>query len=200
VKSSYDLAAAAIPKSTVTTNGDLIYGTGASTVGRIGVGTTGQVLTVAGGVPSWATPAGGGGKVLQVVNATTSTSVAITTSTFTDTTLTATITPTSASSKVLVLVSQNGFWRSAGDGAVSLRLMRGGTTIVNMESLLGYTATSMNNAPGGSSTSYLDSPATTSATTYKTQFSRDAGTWTVQVAGVGAINATSTITLLEIGA
>jgi len=51
VKAAYDLAAAAIPKSTVTTNGDLIYGTGSATVSRIGVGTTGQVLTVAGGVP-----------------------------------------------------------------------------------------------------------------------------------------------------
>lgn len=60
VKSAYDLAAAAIPKSTVTTNGDLIYGTGSSTVSRIGVGSTGQVLTVAAGVPAWATPAAAG--------------------------------------------------------------------------------------------------------------------------------------------
>jgi len=50
-------ANAAIPKSTVTTNGDLIYGTGSATVSRIGVGSTGQVLTVSGGVPAWATPA-----------------------------------------------------------------------------------------------------------------------------------------------
>jgi hypothetical protein len=59
VKTSYDLAAAAIPKSTVTTAGDVIYATGSSAVTRLGVGSTGQVLTVAGGVPSWATPAGG---------------------------------------------------------------------------------------------------------------------------------------------
>ncbi len=59
VKSAYDLAAAAIPKSTVTTAGDVIYATGASAVTRLGVGTTGQVLTVAAGVPSWATPASG---------------------------------------------------------------------------------------------------------------------------------------------
>ena len=56
-KSAYDLAAAAIPKSTVTTNGDLIYGTGSAAVTRLGIGSTSQVLTVAGGVPSWATPA-----------------------------------------------------------------------------------------------------------------------------------------------
>ena len=57
VKSSYDLAAAAVPKSTVTTAGDVIYATGSSAVTRLGIGSTGQVLTVASGVPSWATPA-----------------------------------------------------------------------------------------------------------------------------------------------
>jgi hypothetical protein len=64
VKSAYDLAAAAIPKSTVTTNGDLIYGTGSATVTRRAIGSTGDVLTVSGGVPTWAAPAGGGGMTL----------------------------------------------------------------------------------------------------------------------------------------
>jgi len=73
VKSAYDLANtantaagtaqttanAAIPKSTVTTAGDIIYGTGAGAVTRLGVGSTGQVLTVAAGVPSWATASSG---------------------------------------------------------------------------------------------------------------------------------------------
>ena len=45
--------------STLTTNGDTIYGTGSGAIARLGIGSTGQVLTVAGGVPSWATPAGG---------------------------------------------------------------------------------------------------------------------------------------------
>jgi hypothetical protein len=58
VKTSYDLAAAAVPKSTVTTAGDVIYATGSSAVTRLGIGTAGQVLTVNGGgtAPSWATP------------------------------------------------------------------------------------------------------------------------------------------------
>ena len=38
----------------ITTAGDLITGTGAGTFNRLGIGTTGQVLTVAGGVPAWA--------------------------------------------------------------------------------------------------------------------------------------------------
>jgi hypothetical protein len=45
-----------------TTLGDIEYRSStANTNTRLGIGTTGQVLTVAGGVPSWATPAGGGG-------------------------------------------------------------------------------------------------------------------------------------------
>ena len=45
----------------MTTTGDTIYSSSGSTPARLGIGSTGQVLTVAGGVPSWATPAGGGG-------------------------------------------------------------------------------------------------------------------------------------------
>ena len=45
----------------LTTTGDTLYASSASTPARLGVGSTGQVLTVAGGVPSWATPAAGGG-------------------------------------------------------------------------------------------------------------------------------------------
>jgi len=65
-KSAYDLAntanttaTAAIPKSTVTTAGDVIYATGSSSVTRLGIGSTGQVLTVSGGAPAWATPSSG---------------------------------------------------------------------------------------------------------------------------------------------
>jgi hypothetical protein len=43
----------------ITTAGDLIKGTGSGTFDRLGIGSTGQVLTVAAGAPSWATPASG---------------------------------------------------------------------------------------------------------------------------------------------
>ena len=45
----------------MTTTGDTIYSSSGSTPARLGIGSTGQVLTVASGVPSWATPAAGGG-------------------------------------------------------------------------------------------------------------------------------------------
>ena len=45
--------------TTITTAGDLIKGTGSGTYARLGIGSTGQVLTVSGGAPVWSTPAGG---------------------------------------------------------------------------------------------------------------------------------------------
>jgi hypothetical protein len=45
----------------ITTAGDLIKGTGSGTFDRLGIGSTGQVLTVSGGAPAWATPASSGG-------------------------------------------------------------------------------------------------------------------------------------------
>jgi hypothetical protein len=48
----------------MTTTGDTIYSSSGSTPARLGIGSTGQVLTVSGGVPSWATPASGGGMTL----------------------------------------------------------------------------------------------------------------------------------------
>lgn len=43
----------------MTTTGDTIYSSSGSTPARLGIGSTGQVLTVAGGVPSWATASSG---------------------------------------------------------------------------------------------------------------------------------------------
>jgi hypothetical protein len=72
VKTAFDTATtanatanAAIPKSTVTTNGDVIYGTGSSAVTRLPIGSSGQVLTVSGGIPAWGTPAAGGMTLLS---------------------------------------------------------------------------------------------------------------------------------------
>jgi len=66
VKSSYDLAAAAIPKSTVTTAGDIIY-RNATVPTRLGIGTAGQVLQVNSGAtaPEWATASSGGMTLLS---------------------------------------------------------------------------------------------------------------------------------------
>jgi hypothetical protein len=58
------LAGTAIPKDTVTAEGDILYASGSATVARLGIGTASQVLSVSAGVPAWTTPAGGGGMTL----------------------------------------------------------------------------------------------------------------------------------------
>jgi hypothetical protein len=68
VKSAYDLANGAIPKTLTTTTGDIIYASSANTPARLGIGSTDQVLKVSGGIPSWATPSSGG--FTQLVSAT----------------------------------------------------------------------------------------------------------------------------------
>jgi len=42
----------------MTTTGDTIYSSSGSTPARLGIGSTGQILTVSGGLPVWSTPAG----------------------------------------------------------------------------------------------------------------------------------------------
>jgi hypothetical protein len=119
--------------------------------------------------------AGGGGKVLQVIQATTSTSTTIATTAYTDTTLTATITPSAATSKILVITMQNYTNYAATNAAYSaIKLLRGATDIYVSPSNFGLGGTYAGGATavesrGTSSVVYLDSPSTTSATTYKTQ-------------------------------
>jgi len=182
--------------------GDLIGGTGADTFARLAVGTNGQVLTADSAQATglkWAAPAGGG-KVLQVVTATTTTSVTNSTTTYTDTNLTASITPTANTSKVMVLITQHAeAYRAAYDAGLFIKILRGATTIWDPLRPTLYSA------HGGSSDaeivsmvgfSYLDSPATTSSTTYKTQFkATSAATAKCQNAST-----MSSIILMEIGA
>jgi hypothetical protein len=147
--------------------------------------------------------AGGGGKVLQVVAATSSTSTSVASTTPTDTTLTATITPTVNTSRILVLITQHfRKIRTSGIQGAGLYLLRGATTIWNGQDQLSW-----HNFGGVSdiqfddifSVSYVDSPATTSATTYKTQ----GDVWSTANSGSVTFqdnSRVSTITLLEIGA
>jgi hypothetical protein len=185
--------------------GDLITATAADTPARLGVGTNNQVLTADSSTATglkWATPAGGG-KVLQVVQATTSTATATsTTGTWIDTGLSATITPSASTSKILVMTTQMiGQTGNMNDRGWNVQLLRGSTAIFPSSGSYNtyLSITSIGDLRTTHSLHYLDSPATTSATTYKTQMMNQTGRTAVTTTA-NDTSQTSSIILMEIGA
>ncbi len=151
---------------TFTTNG-VLYGNGTSAIAATGTGTSGQVLTSngSGSAPTFQAAAGGG-KVIQVVTATTDTAVSSNSSTRADTGLSAAITPANTANKILVIISQHcsaGGGRAVGD----IHLMRDSTDLINYSQ-----QANADNAMGNFFFQYLDSPSATTSTTYKTQQAR----------------------------
>ena len=137
------------------------------------------------------------GTVLQVVTGSTSTQVFITSSTYTDTGLSATITPKSTSSKVLVFVhhADNKNTGAVSQNGMAMQLFRDTTSIQQFASTISKFTTTIESF-FDISTIFLDSPATTSATTYKTKFSASGNNngVAVQASSTGQ----SVITLMEI--
>ena len=138
-------------------------------------------------------------RVLQVVYGSTSSQVINSTNVYADTTLTATITPQSATNKVLVYFSQSGVGKEAGTAGscANIQLLRGATNI-GTYSENGTTNSSSVNYIGSVASAVLDSPATTSAVTYKTQFLNPANASNVRVQV--ANTSLSTMILMEISA
>jgi hypothetical protein len=119
-----------------------------------------------------------------------------TTSTYVDTGLTATITPTSASNKILVFVNLPIGSRLGAGSAVKSRLLRNSTTIVQLSTFgQAYISTAMY---GFVNAVYLDSPATTSAVTYKTQAANNANQNYISTNEDLDGQATSSILLMEV--
>jgi len=135
------------------------------------------------------------GGVVQVVQGTYATNITISTGTYTFSGLTATITPKFNNSKILVQIEQQGCKAlNANTGDINLRLQRNSTDVYKFA--LGYWYGSSAQFRGGISGCYLDSPATTNATVYRTMFAaNDGGSCTVQNDNANTI---STITLMEI--
>jgi len=52
----------------MTTTGDIIYSSSGSTPARLGIGSSGQVLNVASGIPAWATPSSGSMTLLSTTS------------------------------------------------------------------------------------------------------------------------------------
>ena len=144
------------------------------------------------GVPASGMPTG---SVIQTVSASYATPTNTSGTTLVDTGLTASITPTSATSKILILVTMNGLLNGGtANTGIKLAILRGATNINTFAEYTCYISSSsalIASAAGN----YLDSPNTTSSTTYKIQFSRRDGSGTVSVQ---ANSDSSTIILQEI--
>jgi hypothetical protein len=190
----------AIQNAIVDAKGDLIGATAADTPARLAVGTNGQVLTADSTAATglkWA--AASSGKVAQVVTATTATETSTTSTTYGDVTgLSVSITPTSATSRILVTVTAPclSYISGAGTAAAALQILRGATSIADFGRVAGGYAGGEHTGYAVGGLSYIDSPAITSATTYKVQLKAASGS-TAYVNRSGEQNL-STITVTEI--
>jgi len=134
-------------------------------------------------------------KIVQIVYDDHTESKTSATSTYIDTGLTATITPTSASNEIIIMVSHNGCAKATNNTSCQMRLMRGATQIATMSDTGGFTNNSNHNFFGNISLDYKDAPATTSATTYKTQFRSESNN---ADARVGTNTSLGTMILIEV--
>ena len=151
----------------------------------------------------------GGGKVLQVVSDSLNTVVTSSTSWGDITGLSVSITPSATTSKIMVFLDIGSLSHTATSAKdMGVRIVRDSTPIGVGSS----GGTNWGSGTGNHSTeagmwnqvsvSVLDSPSTTSATTYKAQGWANNGTWSINTRGsTTSTNIThSSITVMEIGA
>ena len=135
------------------------------------------------------------GHIIQSVHSNTGTQVNIATTTYTDIGLSAAITPQFSNSKILVIFNIQCNHNS--DEGIGIKLLRDSTVIINESTQYA----SIYSGSGGdtvnrSGYSYLDSPSTTSAITYKVQ----AGTYSGRQIGMQVASGRSDMTLMEVSA
>jgi hypothetical protein len=146
-------------------------------------------------------PIAAGGKVLQVVSATKTDTSSTSSTGFVDISgLSVSITPSATSSKILVMYSVSGT-ANIGNSGVKFRLLRGSTGIYENGGM-SFQGSSVNSfCFVHQSAQTLDSPSTTSATTYKLQFANTGGTTSyINRTENNVGKAASSITVMEIGA
>ena len=175
------------------TDGNIISYDASGNPVAIATGTSGHFLKSqgAGNQPVFA--AAGGGKILQVVQDVHTSVVSNNTNTFTDSGISQAITCSATSSKVLVMVTQS--YAKGNSTSYVAQLMRD-SSVIDILDGIGYTGTTLVQY-GYYAFTYLDSPSSTSAITYKTQVKSGDNVAYVQ----SQVNGNpSTITLMEIGA
>jgi hypothetical protein len=160
-------------------------------------GTTGITYpTIAGGTSAVQASSS---KVLQVVQGILNISFTSTSTSFVSTGLSLSITPSSTSNKILVMFSVSNLTGNVINAGPILTLYRNSTNLISgAVSSQSLGLVQVNLASGGAlyvpvSSTFLDSPATTSSTTYSVYgLISSAGSWTVNATGE------STITAMEI--
>ena len=171
-----------------------------STITGASTGSTGTVITTGSSgqvIPKAALPTG---SVLQVVNSSYSTATSTSSTSYVSTGHTGSITPTSSTSKILIIVSGGAAWNN------NIVNKNANFTIYRNAANLASDALSnlYCNAYFTSSIamSYLDSPATTSSTTYTVYFKTESGGTINYVFQPGGTSATipASMTLMEISA
>jgi len=154
---------------------------------------------------TWEAPAGGG-KVLQVISATKDDAFNTSSTSLTDITgLTLNITPAASSSKILIFGSISSSYRNY---ISTFQLVRGSTNIAiggSSDTFRGTTSRYAEGVPNSLSLTnhsfnFLDSPSTSSQTTYKIQVKVNGGSIYINDRANGDSSYISTITAMEIGA
>ena len=151
------------------------------------------------------------GNVIQVVSTTkTDTTSTSTSGSFTDISgMSVSITPSSTSSKILILISLGSISSSVSGIAVGFKLLRDSTAVGNASSTSnrsGFTNIYTGGGTGdeyiiSASHSFLDSPSSTSALTYKIQWKNSSDTtYLNRYHGNNDNNGSSTITVMEVAA
>lgn len=135
------------------------------------------------------------GTVIQVVNTAIQVNTQTASTTYIDSGVSLAITPKFATSKILVIVNMAGLYKNTANVYGLMQLVRNSSGLIKMEGAFGYDNSTGENNIAAASATYLDSPATTSATTYKTQICSNDASGNV---GIGRNTAVSTITLMEI--
>jgi len=142
-----------------------------------------------------ALPAGVGGKVLQIVNATTTSETSTTSTSYVNTNLTASITPSATSSKIYISLSGVVDDDQATNNP-QISLFRDSTDLFS-STVSGFAAVYSSSGRQASSVSlaHVDSPSTTSSTTYTVKIKQPGGSNTVKFC---AISTTASIVLMEV--
>ena len=136
----------------------------------------------------------GGGKILQVLTASDSTERTTTSTSFVtgSTTLTVDITPSATSSKIFVIASIGAYKKDG--GAMFLTIYRGSTNLGHNDR--GMINGDANNVRYSSAMTVLDSPSTTSSTTYQVRMRSEGG----DIVRLNADGVESNIVVMEVGA